>query len=259
MPGKLLLAVSSLTPVEPAGLTVHTGQIDGAEYRVEVPFRWNGTLSLYSHGTCPAGYTPPIEMASRPAARTELLDRGYALAASRYRVPRGHSVPDALRDQPALVSWFSRSVGRPKRVIAWGSSLGGLTSVMPGERGRFDGVPAMCGALGGAVQRSGRLLDPGFVVRTPLSPPPTRRRVPGPVAPGCVGERRSGYPGLVAGARTPPGGGGGDGDPGSRSRPNARALAGVGQRPRRHRDAGRRRSHRRRPHRCRARGRLPRT
>lgn len=170
MLGKLLLAVSLLMPVEPAGLTVHTGQIDGAEYRVEVPSRWNGTLLLYSHGTYPAGYTPPIEMASRPAARTELLDRGYALAASRYRVPHGHSVPDALRDQPALVSWFSRAVGRPKRVIAWGSSLGGLTSVLLGERGRFDGVLAMCGALGGAVQRSNQLLDLGFVVRTLLAP-----------------------------------------------------------------------------------------
>ncbi|SDM48249.1 hypothetical protein SAMN04488074_12251 [Lentzea albidocapillata subsp. violacea] len=170
MLGKLLLAVSLLMPVETGSPTVHTGQIEGAEYRVEVPSRWNGTLLLYSHGTYPAGYTPPIEMASRPAARAELLERGYALAASRYRVPHGHSVPDALRDQPALVSWFSGAVGPPRRVIAWGSSLGGLTSVLLGERGRFDGVLAMCGALGGAVERSNQLLDLGFVVRTLLEP-----------------------------------------------------------------------------------------
>ncbi|MGW6446413.1 hypothetical protein [Lentzea sp. NPDC055074] len=69
MLGKLLLAVSLPMPVAHESLNVHTGQIDGADYRVEVPFRWNGTLSLYSHGTCPAGCTPPIEMASRPAAR----------------------------------------------------------------------------------------------------------------------------------------------------------------------------------------------
>lgn len=170
MLGKLMLAVSLLMPAEPAILTVHTGQIDGAEYRVEVPSRWNGTLLLYSHGTYPAGYTPPVEMASRPAARDELLARGYALAASRYRVPHGHAVPDALRDQPALVSWFSREVSRPRRVIAWGSSLGGLTSVLLGERNRFDGVLAMCGALGGAVMRSNQLLDLGFVLRTLLEP-----------------------------------------------------------------------------------------
>jgi len=170
MLGKLVLAVSLLMPVEPPSLTVHTGQIDGAEYRVEVPSRWNGTLLLYSHGSYPAGYNPQIELASRPAARSELLARGYALAASRYRVPHGHAVPDALRDQPALVSWFSREVSRPRRVIAWGSSLGGLTSVMLGERSRFDGVLAMCGALGGAVMRSNQLLDLGFVFRTLLSP-----------------------------------------------------------------------------------------
>lgn len=168
--GKLMLAMSLLMPVAPESLTVHTGQIDGAEYRVEVPSRWNGTLLVYSHGTYPAGYNPPIEMASRPAARSELLERGYALAASRYRVPHGHAVPDALRDQPALVSWFSREVSKPRRVIAWGSSLGGLTSVMLGERNRFDGVLAMCGALGGAVQRSNQLLDLGFVFRTLLEP-----------------------------------------------------------------------------------------
>ncbi len=165
-----MLAVSLLMPVAPDSPTVHTGQIDGAEYRVEVPSRWNGTLLLYSHGTYPAGYTPPIEMASRPAARDELLARGYALAASRYRVPHGHAIPDALRDQPALVSWFSREVARPRRVIAWGSSLGGLTSVMLGERSSFDGVLAMCGALGGAVLRSNQLLDLGFVFRTLLDP-----------------------------------------------------------------------------------------
>lgn len=167
---KLMLAMSLLMPVAPESLTVHTGQIDGAEFRVEVPSSWNGTLLLYSHGTYPAGYTPPIEMASRPAARDDLLARGYALAASRYRVPHGHSVPDALRDQPALVSWFSREVARPRRVIAWGSSLGGLTSVLLGERSRFDGVLAMCGALGGAVLRSNQLLDLGFVFRTLLEP-----------------------------------------------------------------------------------------
>ncbi|MFI6095508.1 hypothetical protein ACIA8G_08150 [Lentzea sp. NPDC051213] len=168
--GKLMLAMTLLMPVEPSSLTVHTGQIDGAEYRVEVPSRWNGTLLLYSHGTYPAGYTPPIELASRPAARSGLLARGYALAASRYRVPHGHTIPDALRDQPALVSWFSQEVAKPRRVIAWGSSLGGLTSVMLGERSRFDGVLAMCGALGGAVTRSNQLLDLGFVVQALLDP-----------------------------------------------------------------------------------------
>ncbi|MGW6929612.1 hypothetical protein ACWGE0_06045 [Lentzea sp. NPDC054927] len=182
MLGKLLLAVSLLMPAEPAGLTVHTGQIDGAEYRVEVPSRWNGTLLLYSHGTYPAGYTPRIEMASRPAARDELLARGYALAASRYRVPHGHAIPDALRDQPALVSWFSREVSKPRRVIAWGSSLGGLTSVMLGERSRFDGVLAMCGALGGAVMRSNQLLDLGFVFRTLLDPGLQVARISDPAA-----------------------------------------------------------------------------
>ncbi len=170
MLGKLIVAVSLLMPVEPAALTVHTGQIDGAEYRVEVPSRWNGTLLLYSHGAYPAGYTPPIETASRPAARDELLERGYALAASRYRAPHGHAVGEALRDQPALLDWFSREVARPRRVIAWGASLGGLTSVVLGERERFDGVLALCGALGGAVMRSNQLLDLGFVLRTFFEP-----------------------------------------------------------------------------------------
>lgn len=182
MLGKLLLAVSLLAPVAPSELTVHTGQIDGAEYRVEVPSRWNGTLLLYSHGTYPAGYNPPVEMASRPAARDELLARGYALAASKYRVPHGHAIPDALRDQPALVTWFRREIGRPRRVIAWGSSLGGLTSVMLGERSRFDGVLAMCGALGGAVTRSNQLLDLGFVLRTLVEPSLEIARISDPAA-----------------------------------------------------------------------------
>ncbi len=54
----LLAACSSATPgVTPSPQTKAspsprplTGTIGGAQYRIEVPATWNGTLFLYSHG-----------------------------------------------------------------------------------------------------------------------------------------------------------------------------------------------------------------
>ena len=41
------------------GRHTYTGTIDGADFRVETPRRWNGTLVLFSHGNWPVGFPPP--------------------------------------------------------------------------------------------------------------------------------------------------------------------------------------------------------
>ncbi|MEU8412898.1 hypothetical protein AB0C24_08930 [Amycolatopsis japonica] len=152
---------------------VHTGTIDGARYRVEVPSNWNGKLLLYNHGIYPPGYVPEeIELANRAEAKPVLLGEGYALAASLYSKPNGFSAREAVHDQTALLSWFDHNVGRPEQVLTWGASGGGLNAVLLSERlpHRIDGALAMCGPVAGGSALFGQALDLGFTVRTLLAP-----------------------------------------------------------------------------------------
>jgi hypothetical protein len=163
---------------------VITGVIDGAQYRVELPRNWNGTLLLYSHGAYPRDYLPEeIELTNRKESKPVLLKQGYALAASLYSKPYGFSAREAVRDQGALLSWFGSNVGEPRRTLAWGASAGGLNSVLLGEKDRrIDGVLAMCGPLGGATATSDYFFDMGFTVRTLLAPELEIVRIKDPAA-----------------------------------------------------------------------------
>ncbi|WP_181777614.1 hypothetical protein [Amycolatopsis pittospori] len=167
------LIVTGAPAMPTEDVRVHTGVIDGAQYRVEVPSNWNGKLLLYNHGIYPQGYVPEqIELANRAEAKPVLLGEGYALAASLYSKPHGFSAREAVHDQTALLSWFDRTVGRPRQVLTWGASGGGLNAVLLSERlpHRIDGALALCGPVAGGSALFGQLLDLGFAVRTLLAP-----------------------------------------------------------------------------------------
>ncbi|HEY7483647.1 MAG TPA: hypothetical protein VH912_04225 [Streptosporangiaceae bacterium] len=179
----LLLAVFVTTPVtasavpRPAaspqpGRHTYTGTIDGADYRVETPAEWNGTLLLYSHGYFPPGFPPQgIAVTNSAEAETWFLDHGYALAASNFRTPIGYHVDAGYQDQLRLLDWFDRTVGRPHRVISTGQSLGDAITVRLGERrpDLIDGVATFCAALDPEASFNAGL-DIGFVVKTLLAP-----------------------------------------------------------------------------------------
>jgi hypothetical protein len=157
------------------GAKVHEGDIEGVPYRVEVPGHWNGTLLLWSHGAYSLEAPAPsdIQLTNHPATKQWLLDHGYALAASQYRVPRGWgSVESGLKDQLDLLDWFASNVGRPRRTISAGASAGGLTAVLLAERAprRFAGVASLCGVVGGTTGHFNSALDANFAVRTLLAP-----------------------------------------------------------------------------------------
>jgi putative esterase len=171
-----VLVAGSLLAAAPAGATAsqrrtHTGFIDGAEYRVEIPERWNGTLVLYSHGYYPVVFEePPLMLTNRPG-ETEawLLDHGYAVAGSNFKGVRGATYEQALRDQLALLDWFDANVGRPRHTIALGSSSGGALSVMLAERDphRFAGVASLCPPMDLNGQWN-TFLDVSFAIKTLL-------------------------------------------------------------------------------------------
>lgn len=157
-----LLAASAQTAtadqrtIPDPGRHTFEGTIDGAQYRVETPEDWNGTLLLFSHGYVPAGLIPPGQepppaMTNRPMPNGQsseqwLLDHGYALAASNYKGITGYQVQQGARDQLKLLDWFEREIGTPERTISTGQSLGGVLAVKLASENpsRFDGVATFC-------------------------------------------------------------------------------------------------------------------
>jgi hypothetical protein len=170
----IVAVVGTAPPIAAAGTAnVYQGSIAGARYRVEVPSRWNGTLLLWSHGLYPPGSLPDeIQLTSQPATKAWLLEHGYAIAASNYRTPTGWSVREALADQIALLDWFNRSIGRPRRTISAGQSMGGLIAVLLAERHahRFHGAAGLCAPLAGGLGLWNTWLDTNFAIKTLLAP-----------------------------------------------------------------------------------------
>ena len=153
---------------EPEPRTAEAALPDGAHWKATVPANWNGTVLLWSHGyamTLPAAEDAPARH------RDALLAAGYAIAGSTY-ADAGWALESAVPDQLATIAAFTARYGKPKRVIAWGMSMGGLvTSALVEHAPRqVDGGLAMCASIGGAVGMMNMALDGAYTFRTLLAP-----------------------------------------------------------------------------------------
>jgi hypothetical protein len=143
---------------------------DGGSWVADLPSPWNGTLLLYSHGFGP----PQATDAPDPATRQALLDRGYALAGSSYD-PAGSwwALASAVRDQlETLAAVRADLPSEPRRVIAFGTSMGGLISALESERGdgSIDGALTTCGLVAGAIHLNNYQLDGAYAMAKLLAP-----------------------------------------------------------------------------------------
>lgn len=161
------------TPVAP--VTAYSGSLpDGATWKAEVPSNWNGTLLLYSHGYLPtfAGVPNTAADAPDPATGQALLAEGYALAGSSYAAA-GWALATAPRDQLDTLTAVGRAVGRrPHRVLAVGTSMGGLVTAKLAEIGadRIQGALATCGIVAGGEALGNYQLDGEFAISRLLAP-----------------------------------------------------------------------------------------
>jgi pimeloyl-ACP methyl ester carboxylesterase len=148
-----------------------TGTLGKAAYEIETPASWNGTLFLYSHGYVAPNDNNSAQAVPDAKVRAWLLGQHYAIAGSAYS-STGWAVEDAFKDQIALLDFFTKRVGKPKRVIAWGHSLGGIITagLVQVHPDRFAGALPMCGVLAGGIATWNLELDAAYAFKTLLAP-----------------------------------------------------------------------------------------
>ena len=147
---------------------------DGATWTAQVPDNWNGILILASHGFGPPAIPPFGHLP--PPIQNALLARGYAVAGSSYD-PSGSwwALDSAVRDQFETIDAFTAAVGEePERVLALGTSMGGLVSALEAEQGAgiIDGALSTCGLVAGAIHLNNYQLDAEYAIAKLLVPAP---------------------------------------------------------------------------------------
>ena len=162
-------AASAVAPAQEAAPPVAGGVLPGgARWSADVPANWYGTLLLWSRGY--SQRPGPPETGPAPV-RSALLAAGYALAGSDYGAG-GWALAEAVPAQRATIAAFASRHGTPKRVIAWGYSMGGLVTTALAEQrpAAIDGGLAMCASIGGAVGMMNMALDGATAFRTLVAP-----------------------------------------------------------------------------------------
>ncbi len=140
---------------------------DGANYVMDYPANWNGTLLLYSHGYTAPGSELVAYDAGDGSTAAFLLANGYALAGSSYSTT-GWAVHEALPDQVSTLDVFESLFGTPTTTIAWGHSMGGIITagLLQQYPDRFQAGMPMCGVVGGGVGFFNEMLDGAFAFNT---------------------------------------------------------------------------------------------
>ncbi len=134
--------------VETAKGKTEVGVLLGAEYRIDVPADWNGSLVLWYHGYSEHGTTFHIAERVGPDLQN-FLDRHYAIAQSAYSEP-GWALQQAYPETEALRHYFDHTYGHPKEVFVVGRSMGGALVMVTLELNPkpYQGGLDLCGAVG---------------------------------------------------------------------------------------------------------------
>jgi pimeloyl-ACP methyl ester carboxylesterase len=104
---------------------VDTGVINGARYRILFPPNWQHKWVLYAHGYEFVGSRPrQSQNPNFPNSMKPFLDRGFAVAASDYRI-QGYALAEGVDDTEALRRYVVKTYGKPDTTFIVGGSMGG--------------------------------------------------------------------------------------------------------------------------------------
>ncbi|RZU32093.1 alpha/beta hydrolase [Blastococcus saxobsidens] len=169
-----LVTASPAMAEESSGPQHYEGQLanEDTTWVADVPADWTGTVILYSHGYRPSFVPNDAANAPDDKTRQALLDRGYALVGSSYE-RSGWTLDTAAEDQLQTLAAFGATVGeQPSRVLAMGTSMGGLVTgqlaELPGAP--IDGALSTCGLMHGGVDLLNYQLDGAHSIAELLLP-----------------------------------------------------------------------------------------
>jgi pimeloyl-ACP methyl ester carboxylesterase len=143
---RFLLAISLFGAYSAQGVT-QTGQINGAQFRIDLREKWNGAgLIIYCHG-----YSPVARTFENPGPNelVKFFDaQGFAVAQSGYAAG-GWAIQEAVENTQELLRYFVRKYGAPKETYVTGHSMGGFLTMalLETHPDEFDGGLALCGPL----------------------------------------------------------------------------------------------------------------
>jgi dienelactone hydrolase len=150
-------------------VTAYSGSLpNGTTWTADIPAAWNGTLLLYSHGYLPTFVGAPnvARNAPDPETAAALLAAGYGLTGSSYAAA-GWALDTAPRDQLDALAATVAAIGRrPHRVLAFGTSMGGLVTAKLAEigRGTIHGALSTCGIVAGGAALNNYQLDAEYAI-----------------------------------------------------------------------------------------------
>lgn len=152
------LLFALLLALLPVATGTETGELNGAQFRIDVPVRWNGALIMYCHGYNAA--PGRFEGGALHPALTAFLNAGYAIAQSGYAAG-GWAVAEAMQDTEALRRYFTLRHGPPKETWIMGHSMGGLltAAILESFPLTYEGGLALCGPLAPAYTFFERAFD----------------------------------------------------------------------------------------------------
>jgi len=124
-----------------------SGQLDGADYVIEVPEGWRGGLVVFAHGIQRGPGRGDLRMLP---IGSHVLAAGHAWIASGYRA-REYQPHLFIDDLAALRELFLKEIGTPRWSIIYGQSMGGHIAVASLELrpGLYQGGLSECGLVDG--------------------------------------------------------------------------------------------------------------
>ncbi len=163
-----LLAAAVLAPASAQAPSANGELPGGARWTSDVPANWNGTLLVWSRGYSNRAGRPE---SAPDVLKGELLSRGYALVGSDYG-SAGWALAEAIPAQRAAITAFAAAHGKPRRVIGFGNSMGGLVTTALVEQAQpgIDAGIALCSSIGGSLGMMNMALDGAYAFRTLVAP-----------------------------------------------------------------------------------------
>jgi pimeloyl-ACP methyl ester carboxylesterase len=158
---RLGLAVFLLLALNSAHAKTEFGNLQDAQFRIDVPENWNHGLVVYYHGYRTENHGRVFDESKPLEPELAVFTKaGYAVIQSGYS-RGGWALEQAIPETEALRRYFIDHYGKPSETYVAGHSMGGALTMMTIEQSpeNYGGALDLCGAASDTLSRFGRRFD----------------------------------------------------------------------------------------------------